>query len=257
MPTDAQNIAFVLVPGGFCPGSVFHKITAKLTNLGFSVQEISLPSVGKRDQGPATLYDDADHVNSVITKFADQGKSVIVVANSYGGVVATEASKDVGKTQREATGKSGGLVHHVFIGSLLAPVGMSLYEAVNGKAPVQTEADIAYIDRPDFEHGAALFCSDLGEAEQRFYQDQMECHSARSFSCPVTYAGYLHIPTTVVVPTNDKTLSTKKQIENVTGFIEKGVGSIKMVEIYSDHCAMISHADEIVDILLKAAKETN
>jgi hypothetical protein len=83
----------------------------------------------------------------------------------------------------------------------------------------------------------------------------MACHSAKSFASPL-YAGYPHIPTTVVVTTNDKTLSPKMQLGNVNSFIEKGVGSIKKVKLHSGHCAMINHPDEIVEILLNDAKET-
>ena len=72
MPSDTKRTAFVLVPGGFIPGIYFERVTSKLQELGYEVHEIDHPSVGKKKpDGPATLYDDANHVNDVVAGFVN------------------------------------------------------------------------------------------------------------------------------------------------------------------------------------------
>lgn len=40
--------AFTFIPGAWCPGYYYHKVTEKLQSLGYSAQYIDLPSVEKR-----------------------------------------------------------------------------------------------------------------------------------------------------------------------------------------------------------------
>ncbi|KAF2192727.1 hypothetical protein K469DRAFT_553900, partial [Zopfia rhizophila CBS 207.26] len=62
---------FVLVPRAFYPALYYYKMTKKLYSLGYDAIAINLLSVGKRDTGSATGYDDAGHVRSVIAGLAD------------------------------------------------------------------------------------------------------------------------------------------------------------------------------------------
>ncbi|KIX03345.1 uncharacterized protein Z518_06897 [Rhinocladiella mackenziei CBS 650.93] len=252
MKPSSENTVFVLVPGGFCPGSFYHKVTTILQNGGYQVHEIDLPSVGKREGSPATMYDDADHIRSVVSEFADQGKNVVLCANSYGGLVSTEAVKGTTKAEREANGKPGALVHVVFIGSLLAPVGMNAQELVGGKIPLDMKSKPDYIEPIDAEVAGAYLCSDLDDkATQKYYGSLQKPHSAVSFLGRLTHAGYLHVPTTVVVTERDVAISPDVQHKNVDTVIAEGKGNIRKVPMASDHCAMISHPEEIVEILLQ------
>lgn len=246
-----KDVAFVLVPGGFCPGSYFHKVTERLTALGYATHEIDLPTVGKPDKPPASVYDDASHIRSVMEKFADEGKSVILAGNSYGGFVATEAVQGTTRADREKMGKPGGLVHLVYLASLLPPVGMDVLELAGPAVPVDvTEQD--FLDPPPPEVAVGLV-GNVSEEEVKHYGSQLKCHSARSMKNKLTYAGYLHVPTTFVISENDKIVQPKTSHENVDAVIAKGAGDITKVSLQAEHCAMLSNPDDVVKVLLEAA----
>ena len=250
-----RSTAFILVPGGFCPAAYYHRVTTKLVEKGYEVVELNLPSVGRRTEGPATLYDDARSAQTIMRNFANQGKEVILVGNSYGGVVITEAAKGFSKSERQAAGEAGALVHLVYLSSLVMPVGMTTEELVGGKVPAQMTSQGEYID-PPASAGQNLF-SELNAEEQVHYAKGMQCHSALSFASKLTYAGYEHIPTTMVVSENDQTLTPQLQHENVDAAIAGGIGKIRKVTLDSDHISMLSRPDEIVRILLEAVGATN
>jgi pimeloyl-ACP methyl ester carboxylesterase len=116
----------VIVPGAFCKGVVFTKLIEPLTAHGYEVIALDNPTIGRRDPDPpATLSDDAANFRNVITKLADDGKDVVVIAHSYGGMVATEGAKDLGKDDRKAAGKEGGIVRLLYLAAVVAPVGGS------------------------------------------------------------------------------------------------------------------------------------
>lgn len=252
MPPSPQDTAFVLVPGAFCPGQYYHKVTSLLKKRGYSVHEIDLPSVGKRDGPPATMYDDAGHIRSVVSKFADEGKNVVLAANSYGGFVATEAVKGTTPAERNSAGKSApeALVHLVYIGSLLPPVGINIQELVGDKQPAQIVSELEYIEPMDPSIGGAYICSDISESEQKHYAAMQKPHSAVSFTGRLAYAGYLHVPTTFVLTGKDKAVDPKFLHDSVDGVIKEGKANVRKVVLESDHCPMISHPEEIVEILL-------
>lgn len=248
---SSKDVAFVLVPGGFCPGSLYHKTTSKLRALGYDAHEIDLPTVGKPDKPSASMYDDASHVRSVVEQFADQGKSVVVAGNSYGGVVITEATQAITVAEREKLGKPGGLVHLVYLASLLPEVGMNTLEIAGPAVPVDI-TDVDFLDPPPPEAAAALVAS-LPEEERRRYESQLRCQSTKSMKDKVTCPGYLHVPVTFVISENDKIVQPTTQHSNIDAFIAKGVSHIKKVSLQADHCSMITNPDEVVTILLEAA----
>jgi pimeloyl-ACP methyl ester carboxylesterase len=85
MVNNTKKFAFVCVPGGFCPSGFFDRTVAIFEAQGYPVHAIDLPSVGRREQGPASLEHDAEHIRSQVRIFADQGLDVVLVGNSYGG----------------------------------------------------------------------------------------------------------------------------------------------------------------------------
>ncbi|KAF2467182.1 alpha/beta-hydrolase [Lindgomyces ingoldianus] len=245
---------FVFVPGAFCPGSYYHKVIAKLEALGYEAVALDLPSVGpKPESKPATGYEDASYVNSKVTELLNQGKNVVLGANSYGGFVVTEASKGLSKAEREAAGKPGALIHLVLMGSFLTPVGKTVKDMLTGHIPLDFESEVEYIDSGPAEIAGYAFFGSLPQEDQMIYGGQTKPHSAASFRDPLTHAGYEHIPTTVVIGELDRAYSPKVQHENVDAVIAKGVGQVKKVVLPVDHIPMLAHPDEIVSVLLGAA----
>jgi pimeloyl-ACP methyl ester carboxylesterase len=78
------------------------------------------------------MADDAAHFHNIAEKLADQGKDIVLVMHSYGGVVGTECSQGLSRTERKEAGKLGGIIRLVYLTSVVPEVGVSLRELLPG-----------------------------------------------------------------------------------------------------------------------------
>jgi pimeloyl-ACP methyl ester carboxylesterase len=198
------------------------------------------------------MYDDADHIHKTIAGLADQGNSVILVVNSYGGIPGTQAVKGLSKAERAGYGKAGALVGIVYLSSFIAEEGGCINEIMAGKMPANTQTPTDYLTlnpRTDAEY---IF-SHIDDAEKAEYANRLEKHSARTFSDTLTYPGYIYVPATYLICTDDIVIPKELQNSMIDAANLKGA-AIEKRELHSDHCPMISHPVEVVEILLEAAE---
>ena len=137
---ETQAIAFnfismskpsiLLIPGSFALPVFYDQVLDAVTAKGYEIRGLHLPSVGpsalqSREGEPATMYDDAAFISHEVEKLADEGKDVIVIGHSYGGVPVTQSVKGLGKEERQKEGKKGGIVILAYITSLVPALGES------------------------------------------------------------------------------------------------------------------------------------
>lgn len=85
------------------------------------------------------IEDDVKVVQDLLTKLLDDGKKVIMVLHSYGGVLGTEAVREhFGKKSRQERGLTGGVLGLLYMCAFVIPVGISLETAFGGCAPFIT-----------------------------------------------------------------------------------------------------------------------
>lgn len=130
MSASAQPV-FVLAPGAWHTPDCYQIVQDKLHAQGWETRAVAYPSVGAE---PPTkgAFDDAAAVRAEVQALADQGRQVILVGHSYGGLVICEASKGLGYKQRKAEGKEGGIVLLVFLSAFVVPKGLSLIKMLGG-----------------------------------------------------------------------------------------------------------------------------
>jgi len=128
----------VIVPGSFCPASLYDEVVKALNQHGIDNVVVNTPSVGRRATGPATMTDDAKAIAEVTGKLKQSGKKVVLVAHSYGGVPATESLRN---TKAEEGGDAG-VVKMVYLSALAPPVGMSTVDAMGGQLPPFLDAKV-------------------------------------------------------------------------------------------------------------------
>lgn len=68
-----------------------------------------------------------------IARLSDDGKEVVVVAHSYGGMVGAGAVKGLERIARHKAGKSGGVIMLVYMTAFVAKAGTSLLDMLGGK----------------------------------------------------------------------------------------------------------------------------
>ncbi len=125
----------VFVPGAFHIEAHFQPISSLLNRASFPTVTVSLPTTS---QATACSYrDDVYAIRSVLeTLVEEEGKEVLLAVHSYGGVPGCQTVCGLERSKRKAEGKSGGIVHVLFITALLVEQGRRMAEALEGgKAP--------------------------------------------------------------------------------------------------------------------------
>jgi hypothetical protein len=110
MPSSVEKPDIVLVQGSFQLPEVYYKLADTLRTAGYTVHQPILPTLTEPDLASKTLSDDALAVQTVVQRFVEAGKRVIVAMHSYGGLVGSEAIvKDLSFDQRQSEGRPGGV----------------------------------------------------------------------------------------------------------------------------------------------------
>ena len=216
---SSSTTAFVLVPGGFCPSSLWEGVVGILSSQGYPVHAIDLPSVGERLEGPASMQDDAAHVRSKCSEYMSSGKNVVLVGNSYGGFVITEAAKGLDLPQSKSNQQQGKLIHLIYLASLLAPLGTTVSALLAGEIPVATSpppssspsVPAGYLPPPPPSLSGPMIFSLLPPPQQSHHASLCLPMSAAAQIDPLTYAGYEAFPTTMVIPKLDKCVDPEWQ----------------------------------------------
>jgi hypothetical protein len=127
-----QPPTLVLIPGSFNLISSYTTVINKFASFGHSIHAIDLRTVGKKPGPPPTMYDDAAFINSEVGKLADEGKDIVLMGHSYGGIPVSEGLKGVSKKEREACGKKGGVVRVAYLAALVPEVGENSTSTLRG-----------------------------------------------------------------------------------------------------------------------------
>ncbi|KAJ7459984.1 Alpha/Beta hydrolase protein [Mycena galericulata] len=242
----------IIIPGSFCPIFAYDDVIADLKSYGYPVYGIELETVGRRDKAPG-LYDDAAKVAALASQLADEGKDVVLLPHSYGGMVACEASKGLAKSVREKEGKKGGISRIVFLTAVVGLEGQSLKDVFEGQAEmgyILMEGEYMVHDK---EKLAPVLCSDLPPDQQLAMAHKLSSHSAISFVQPVTYAAYKDIPSSYIFCENDKIIPPAMQ-DKIIAAMESQMGgrSVDRISAKADHGINASQPKLMVEVVRKA-----
>ncbi|KAK5047232.1 hypothetical protein LTR84_006754 [Exophiala bonariae] len=155
-----SDISILLVTGSFVPPSVYDTVVDAVQAKGLQVRALHSPTVGLaprqgREGAAPTMYDDAAFIGEEIDKLADQGKRVILIAHSYGGIPATQSVRGRSLTDRRQQGKRGGIARLAYMTALVPEIGHSAIDVLADVPPegqTQMETDV----REPFDTGGCL-----------------------------------------------------------------------------------------------------
>jgi pimeloyl-ACP methyl ester carboxylesterase len=126
----------VIVPGSFAPSKHYRVFTDSLERHGIDSRVIDTPSVGKRGNlPPATMSDDAEEITNLVSKLLDEGKEVVLMTHSYGGIPGTQSLSKLSRKAREAEGKKGGVDKIIYLASVVLQPGVSNLDAFGSALP--------------------------------------------------------------------------------------------------------------------------
>lgn len=219
----------VLVHGAYADGSCWNEVIALLQKAGKHVTSV---------QNPLTsLADDAAATRRVL---ALQDGPTVLVGHSWAGTVISETGTDP-KVQAlvyvAARAPDAGEDYAALAATFPAPPA--------SKGLVKTPDGYAQLSEAAFVRD---FAGDLDPAKARVLYAGQGRIAQTLFSSRTTQAAWKVKPTYYAVSAHDRT--TAPELER---FLARRMGA-KTIELESSHLSMISHADEIANLILEAAK---
>jgi pimeloyl-ACP methyl ester carboxylesterase len=218
--------SIVFCHGIWADGSCFSKVIEPLQAAGYECISAQYPL--------NTTADDIAIVKKTLSRVSSPS---ILVGHSYGGQVITGAGTD---------DRVRGLVY-------ICALGPDEGETAQGQLGM-------FPTTPVFEHvevadgriwmkpaGIADFCGDLPEAEQKVVWATSYPPAADLFSAPMSTPAWKTKPSWYIVGKNDKAVPP-----DLERFVSKRMGA-HTIELDSSHCAMLSQAQAVVDMIEKAA----
>lgn len=140
---------FVVVPGAWHQPEAYEKLGYHIKKAGYSAVVISLPSCNTENPEEATCLVDAEAVRKEILRSIDvDGKDVVVVCHSYGGIPGGGAAYGLSKIARAKEGKKSGVTGLIYVSGFVVSEGSSLQEAMGGKHASYLYADQVPISSP-------------------------------------------------------------------------------------------------------------
>jgi pimeloyl-ACP methyl ester carboxylesterase len=221
----ARNI--VLVHGLFADGSSWSEVIARLQTAGLNVISV---------QNPLTTLDDA--VAETQRVLARQDGPTVLVGHSFAGMIVTEAGVDP-------------KVSAVVYVAARAPDAGEDYTALAKKFPTPPAAAGIVFDGDEGRLTEAAFlrdfAGDLPEGRARvLYAVQQPFHKAL-LTGKTKQAAWRSKPSFYAVSTEDRTINPDLQ-----RFMAKRMGATT-IEVKASHLSLISHPQEITDLILQAA----
>ncbi|MEU2514257.1 alpha/beta fold hydrolase [Streptomyces syringium] len=202
MNTDIDRPTFLLVHGAWHGAWCWDSLRAALDADGLRSHAVDLPSAnppaGRRDGArPAGMRDDAEAIGDSLRRIDGP---VVVVAHSYGGVPATEAIADAAN-----------VVRAVYLAGFQLGAGESMFTFLGAPVP---DDGTGYA--PPYEDARRTLYGDVPEAEADRAVARLRPQSVRSFTEPVTTAGWRTVPSSYIVCDRDQALEPSRQRELAT-----------------------------------------
>jgi pimeloyl-ACP methyl ester carboxylesterase len=224
-PVAARNV--VLVHGLFADGSSWSEVIARL-----QAAELNVTSV----QNPLVTLPDA--VTSAQRVLARQDGPTVLVGHSFAGMIVTEAGVHPN-------------VSAVVYVAARAPDAGEDYTALAKKFPTPPASAGIIFDEDEGRLTEAAFLTDfagdLPEAKARvLYAAQWPFHKAL-LTGKTAHAAWRSKPSFYAVSTEDRTINP-----DLERFMAQRMGA-KTIEVKASHLSLISHPDEITQLILEAA----
>ncbi|KAI1080694.1 Alpha/Beta hydrolase protein [Whalleya microplaca] len=251
-----QKPTFILITGSWVPPSLYDPLVDPLRAAGYEVHITNHKTNSSTTSQPlATAYDDAAPIHELATKLADDGKDIIFLMHSYGGLPGSIASKGLGKTERQQAGKKGGVVRLFFMTAWVPEEGKTGFESVPvGLYPRVQEFPVKHVIQDgwvglDFEGRYDWFFEDVPDKECLRYVSQLVYCSELQGATPITEVGYKDIPVSYLVAEHDKTFEPTLQ-NHWINLVKEQTG--QKVDVYSlpvPHMFMYGKPDKVNNVV--------
>jgi pimeloyl-ACP methyl ester carboxylesterase len=229
----------VLVHGAFADGSSWDGVIERLQRQGYRVEA---PAVALRGVG-----EDSAYLASLVKQIEG---SVLLVGHSYGGALITNAASDVGNVVGLVFVAAFAPDTDEVLGEVAAESKDSVLMAVLVQRTYPTGKDGE--TEPEFVIDPAklreAFAADLPEDRTAVMAATQRPAAAAAFSDKSGPPAWKTLPSWAVVATQDKAAGA-----DIVRSMARRAGA-EIVEIESSHVVMMSHPQEVTDVIVRAAE---
>jgi pimeloyl-ACP methyl ester carboxylesterase len=225
--TTRPNI--VLVHGAWADGSSWSGVIERLQADGYHVMAPQFPM--------GALTDDVARLRQVL---AAQDGPTIVAGHSYGGQIMTALGTDAPGVAGLVYIAAFGIDQGESLGALLSqgPVTPALVHLVTDKQ------GYTWLSEDDFVHH---FAADVDPVQAKVMYAVQQALAASAFGTEMGTPAWKSLPSWYLVATNDEAIppDAERQFASRMGAVT--------VEVPSSHVAMVSHPDEVAQLIKDAA----
>ena len=256
----SRKPVLVFVPGAWHKPACYEKLIQVLKS-NHNVACVSITLLSTLGDRNATFEDDLQAARRIITNEIEQINDVVVVAHSYGGMVANSAIKGLTKASQASVSSTGNNEHGYVIGLILIAPGFTLtgmafmdpfFGIPSPSWKKNTETGFAELLVSPRE----LFYHDLPVEGGNYWVSQLTPQSLKSLfeGGEFAYAGWQDVPTWYVGTLEDKALPLWAQRLNMG--MASGMGEVVVHrELQTSHSPFLSRPDEVAEIVVEAIKE--
>lgn len=134
-----ESPVFLLAHGAWHPPWLYEPLKEAIAKLGYTLVIPALPTMGTKAKDIAWDADVKALLQIAEPLFA-QGKKIILIGHSYGGIPACVATRGQGVAERQAQGLDGGFLRIVFLCAFAMPSkGISQVDLMQHKLPAWQE----------------------------------------------------------------------------------------------------------------------
>lgn len=256
----------VFVPGSWHKPTCYDKIIKLLEEeQKLKCIRVTLPSTSGNPD--ATFKNDIDATQDAISSETTQGRNVVIIAHSYGGMVGNSAIKGFAKprdtvatsstslstSNQSQTPTKGYVIGLILIASGFTFTGLAFMDPFFGHPPpswrVNKETGYAELVTPPRE----LFYHDVPEEEAEYAVSQLTNQSLKSLfeGGEHSYAGWMDVPSWYIGTVEDRGLPVVAQRLNVGMAREMGA-SVEHRELQTSHSPFLSQPEETAKIVAEA-----
>ena len=195
-------------------------------------------------------------IRAYVESLVDAGHGVIAIMHSYGGQVGTNALYGLGLRDRTQHGKSGGVIHLIYMCAFALPEGGSMVGKVKefGHEHLLPLAfDFADDDSCVNRDPKTLLVGpgievDVAEA----YVSSLVRWNGKSMYQAITHCSWREIPVTYIYTSRDMTVPLDYQKSMVERMQAEG-RMVHTFQLATGHCPNLTMTQEVVDIITHVA----
>ncbi|KAH9908175.1 alpha/beta-hydrolase [Xylariomycetidae sp. FL2044] len=178
----------VLVPGAFGTPAGFDKLLPYLAEAGLTTIAGPYPSCDPEDPAQSNSAADSKALREdvLLPLLEQQNTDAVILAHSYGGVVAAGAAKNLDQQTRRSEGHTNGIIGLIYVAGNIVLEGETLQQAVGGAYPPFIKSDKPSKGLALIEPAMDVLYNDCDVALAPTLEASMKPHALRAFETEAT-----------------------------------------------------------------------